>query len=295
MFFDKVKWIVLTQHGGFTRMPSSCGKKSHRNPALRTEVPRSMLWWRRWNQPFPRSTPWAEKTLEGTVNLFLSSRWSCLQRLLQVNERFSGTLDENQGSTCCFSTPKFPTRWFAIPDLNWSDSDLWGKSFHITIKHVRLKKSLYRWFMTKISHESTMQDLEVRDGQELLWTSRLGSFNSLLVFSCKHFSSSASANVFVLQNNVILPQPFFFFNTCQNIKKTLSGQMDSSRRKRLGHWIREQHENLLKRWGLIKKSSASELRFLRVRQWKYQWWISNFAAVKLEVWTCFDANPAGIL
>jgi len=149
MFFDKVKWIVLTQHGGFTRMPSSCGKKSHRNPALRTEVPRSMLWWRRWNQPFPRSTPWAEKTLEWTVNLFLSSRWSCLQRLLQVNERFSGTLDENQGSTCCFSTPKFPTRWFAIPDLNWSDSDLWEKSFHITIKHVRLKKSLYRWFMTR--------------------------------------------------------------------------------------------------------------------------------------------------
>ena len=47
MFFTKVTWIVLMQHGGFARMPT-----------VSTEVPRRMLWWRsRWRcfVPFPKT------------------------------------------------------------------------------------------------------------------------------------------------------------------------------------------------------------------------------------------------
>ena len=130
-----------------------------------------------------------------------------------------------------------------------------------------------RWFLQliydkmKTRHKNTMQDLEVRDGQELLWTSRPGSFNSFLemqmlgrwdMFSCKHLSSFATAKVFMLQNKVIFwkPQPVFSRHWMQiedmtyqkGIVRTKGFQLSQKfwGLNPVNSW-REQHENTQRR------------------------------------------------
>ena len=269
MFFYKVKSIMSMQHGGFTRTPTaSCGKWFH---SLLSFGPKS-------------AQKFAGVCYDGAEGD------GVLCRLLQGNKRFYATFNDDQGSVSYFWTAKCSSRWFAMLQTGWKFTTLnwphwWfvGKSFHTTIKHVTLKKMVFAanlWQDEDSSQKNTMQDLEVRDGQELLWTSRLGSFNSFLemqvlgrwdIFSCKNLSSFATANVFMLQNKVI------FLKTPTGLFKALNAnrRYDISKRHRqdkripvvakvLGiesgepmTWTARKHPAQAR--GLIKKSSVSDL------------------------------------
>ena len=129
--------------------------------------------------------------------------------------------------------------------------DLWGKSFHKTIKHVRVNK----WFTDNLVTKNIpcrTQDLEVRDGQELLWTSRLGSFKSFL-----EMQVLGRWDIFFMQTPLKLCplQTCLCFKTRWFVPTVLLSkhwmQMEdmkyqkgiartnSSCRKELGHWIGE--------------------------------------------------------
>ena len=147
----------------------------------------------------------------------------------------------------------------------------------------------------KTSHKNIprrTQDLEVRDGQEPLWTSRLGSFNSFLkmqvlgrwdIFSCKHLSSFAHCKrVYASKQGDFLKTPTGFFEALN-----ANGKHEISKRDRLGQkgfqlskkfgWL-----NPVNSWREQHRKPLEELRFDRGKFSFRPWFIRSACHISIH-------------